>query len=288
MTPQDQRYGSPQNPWSSAPQTTQRLYSGTFREGNVPVALLSADSDRPTKWYRRPLLSNLSIIGILGAPFRRGRRGPSDLRLASSRRAAEAGGHSSAGLRQGSALLRSGLGATAGLMLLGGLLFGPDLGLGAGAPDFAVGRASMPASVPTAVDPARVPTSIPTAPQAERPGGEAPPGPRANVGAGAGVSDDSPRTPGREAPTSRQTPVNGPSPNRLPPPPRGAGPLAQVTAAASAGGDVRLGMGLGEGSCTGVKVGDLSIGCAPTGRDTFGATARTSGALLPPLVVSLP
>ena len=265
------------------------------------MALLSADADGPTRWYRRPSLSNLSIIGILWAPFRRRRRGPSDQRLASSRRdaaadaAAAEGGQSSPGVRPASTLRRLAIGAVAGLILAGGLLLRPDFGFGAGAPEFAIGRAS-------------VPPSVHTAPEPQRPGAEVPMVPRAKVGPGGVVTDGSarellPTTPATASiPTTSGTPATprtpetrvGPegggkrSPDRPPAPAGGAGPLAQVAAAASAGVDLRLGLGLGEGSCTGLKVGDLSLGCAPSGRDSPGATVTTGGALLPPLVLSLP
>ena len=93
-------------------------------------------------------------------------------------------------------------------------------------------------------------------------------------------------TPPPITPTTVPTVVEPPI---VPPPPQAvAGPLLQVSVAAKAGADAALVVGLGDPGCTGLRLLSVVIGCPPATRDTTGATVDISGALLPPLHVSVP
>jgi hypothetical protein len=275
---QEQGYGGID--WTSGVQAGDRLRTGTFREASVPVALLSMDDDQHTSWFRRPARSSLSLIGLLLLPFRRRRRAaPRDPQLAASRRVAPP---------RASVRRLAMVGTAAGVFVAAGVLLGPDSGFGEGGPDFTIGRVpgvgapGVPDLDPEPERPGAVPEGV---------------GATASSGSGAAVLGAPPRG-GNSGPGSGTGPDDRPPvvvDPRDPGPPGGpptettaAQPLAQVNAAALAGLDVRLGIGLGDGSCTGLKLGDLAVGCMPPGRDSFGVTASTGGSLLPPLTLSLP
>lgn len=246
-----------------------RLRAGLGLAGVLPL-----DPRQRPRWIRKLKWGNLSLLPVVGVIRRRNPNPDASYnsRLASASRPAKEETHRRLAayiFGVGVVLLIAGGGAFVALHLIGEP---PDVSIG---------------SPPNIVEP-----------------GELPPG------SGPGTGDPSDDGGGEEAtspPTTRPgvTPTTQPNPNPPPttvpppppppppptpppPPPPVDGPLLQLAAAVLAGVDATLAVGLGDGSCTGLRIGSLAIGCAPDSRTTVGATVDASGTLVPPIHVSIP